>query len=1464
MNRLLGTLPTYLVVWLWLLPGLALAQPLWLDVVPQNLCAGASVPLNFTLTQPVAAGNTFRVELLNQFDQIIATNADNILPGSASIRIPPGLEPTPISYFLRIRSTNPVGSSNFVPLVFNAAPSATLLPPPAQETTLNPGDAFRATVLLRGGGPYELGFTDGTARNIDDVSRATVLLYPTQTRTYQLARVANGCGGGQVSGTATATVRAAGLLVTRLSTTEPCADKPLDIYFSTDRSLPQNTTFKVDFQPLDPQAAAFTVNATGNTSPLRVILPANPPGTGTYLVRLYSESANVSAFYRNQFGDLASSVLVRRAPVVQLSGTSTVGFGQTAQLQATLTGLSAGVITLSDGTTIPINAPPDVGGSRLPVVPAQTTTFTVKAVSTACGVYGPEAGSGAATVTVQPGYRIDSLSSQSVCAGQSFQVFFSTSEPIFTATGGYTLRGGSQTEAGQLAGGRIAFEVQTVAPGSKPGTGILTAVARPLPADYLANPAYGPDGALGAGRFFCQLARNGSPGGVFDKPLAVADKPQLLVDPTPITVDRPQLVYFPARLVSQLPATVTLADGTQMDVRGDIDRNQKSSIVPLEALLTGRSGTFQATAVQNGCGVGTAGGSVSVRAEGDTVGLFMRPIPDLLCANAPLLVSFAAVGNLGAVANYQVEIMDDDGMFRGRFLNGGPASPIAVTIPAGYSLYRAVQLRVVSTPASGTVRWASRARAFTYLDRSQVVRLSAAGTGGTEAISRPGEPAMLRLSSGGAVSTTVVLANGPTVVLNNLSLDVPVRPAQTTTYTVRAVQNGCGTATGTGTVTVRVQPFVVQPVLQKRVFCPADSLETALLLQGELPPQATFSIQVLLNGTVVQTLPARLTGNRLVAPLPPALTGEAHTLRVLTNVGADQFFSLPTASTFRVYRTPRLQLLPPNGQAAVVLEARQASLNVQLTNPTDPAATLLPSRYFYRINDQPYTGIDNLPVTVPLFATSATPTAYSITAVYDAYCGFGTATGAVQVSYKPGLRSLSVNKTQFCRTGDRAVVSYEAAGDLPATARFTLFLVNAAGIRTQVGESVKQTDQLVVPIDSTLAAGTYQVVLQLPPGLPPYDAFPNITVGDRPRVVVSGGNLEQYSDQTISVGIRVLSGVLPVSVTLTNGLTQTLFETDNVLTVNPQQNTSYQVARVANTCGVGQSSGVLSVTVLPPLLNEARVVAIGPAGGVSGVCQGGAIRVGISLKGAFAPDNRFTIFLSDSTGQNFRPLPTVALDATTLTAPLPPDAPPAQGYRVRIGASSPAVLGGVSSTFLTIRPGLLATLSGSRNVVRNELSPVTITLNNSGPWSVTINNSLYGPDVLTIDSSPFLYRVRPDATVTYTLLGVANQQCGRGRVAGTATLVAIDPLATDPLLPLLARVLPNPTAGLVRLEGTLPTGQAVCLRLTDLAGRQLQVHYPTPTRTLNYTLDLSQLAVGTYLLTAEANGRRVVFKIIRN
>lgn len=1439
----------------------ASAQPIKIQALPNALCAGSTLQLGFSFTNGFVPTEPLRIELIDAGDNVVAKLADNI-PTTANIAFVPLPTNRDDSYYrLRVYSANPFTYSNSTQFRLAKVPKAELVSPVSGPYFINPGEVFRPRLDLNGGGPYVIRLNDTIPIYTDELTRAVQLtLAPTRTTTYLISYVENNCGRGVATGEATVSVGTTGLLVTRLSTREPCAGETIDVHYSTDQQLPATTSYKVEFQPLDPTQQAYTVAASGTGSPARVVVPALPTG-GTYRLRLFSESAGVSAFYKDNFGDQASHIQLRRTPNVSLSGSQTINFGQTALLNASIQALGPVILTLSDGTEQAIQAS-ELGPTRtLRVVPAQTTTYTLRSVGSTCGVQGAEAGSGSATVTVRPGFRIDSLSTSAVCAGQEVSVFFTTNEAtVSTDPATYTLRGATGfTDDDQFQGGQITLDVRRILPGAQPGTGILVASPRALPADYLNNPTYSPTGNLLTGNFYLQLGRNGNVGGIFRRIIAIADKPQLALDTRPITVARPQLVYPIAQLVGHAtPTDITLSDGSRLTVPSDMGYNAaKALAVPIEVMVKA-NGQFSVTSVQNRCGVGTATGTVAISVQRtDTTALYMGPIPTTVCAGTTITIPFTAVGNTGNT--FRVELADDDGIFRGKLIGASSSSPINAAIPTNLGIHSIQKIRVL---ALGGPTPSSQPRSFVYVDVTQVVRLSTP-SGATEAVTRPGEPATLRLLTTGASNTDVVLSDGRRLTLISPATDLSVTPGQTTTYTLRSARNACGVAAGTGTVTVRVQPFWLQPQLSQTTFCENDSLSVHAVVHGDLPAGATHALQLLLNGNVTQTLPARWLGNRLKCALPNTVSIRTfYTVRVLTTVGNSQYYSTLTPTTFAVYRYPKIRLIPPSA-GTILLDENQNSVNVQLVDPNNGLPTLLDSRIQYRINNQTYSAIDNLPVTVNLLANSAATTSYQISSVHDAFCGFGVADGSVRIAYRPGLRSISLSKFLICRGGDQAILSYEVSGEFAADARFTAFLVNTSGAKIRLAQSAKPIDKLAFTIDPTTPSGTYQVVLESSvPNLPGFSNFPSITIGDPPVVALKPTSSVQYPDQSVTISVKVLSGFLPVSVTLTDGSSQTLSAFDNTFSFSPRQSGVYQVAQASNVCGAGQASGVVSVTVLPNTPTQVRVAEVSSQGTAAQVCINGTITVGLDTRGTFGPGNQFTIYLSDSTGQSYRPLATKIASATALTAVLPPDVLPGAGYRVRVGASNPALLGSVS-TLLTVRGTLSGVLTAATIAYRGEVTSLTISLSGVGPWSVTLTNNRYGTERLTATTSPYLYPFQADSTTTFQLLGVANTLCGVGQATGRVTVTVLSALGVEPA-DVTVMAYPNPTAGQLRIKGDWPNPQQVSLLLTDTAGRTVHAaSHDNPGPAFQTDLDLSPFAPGIYMLTINADGVRTVVKVMK-
>ncbi|UFH55485.1 T9SS type A sorting domain-containing protein [Spirosoma sp. KNUC1025] len=172
-----------------------------------TLCAGTSLSVPFTTTGEFNQGNLFRIELVSAAD----TSKKIAIPATATVS--PVTSPLPLTlvggqYYVRVKADNPeiavIGSNSSTLLTVRSQPTATL------TGTQNIYEGFPANLTLTFGGesPWTVTYAD-SVRSYSATATTnpyTVEVRPTRRTTYQLISVANICGNGPVSGTATVTV----------------------------------------------------------------------------------------------------------------------------------------------------------------------------------------------------------------------------------------------------------------------------------------------------------------------------------------------------------------------------------------------------------------------------------------------------------------------------------------------------------------------------------------------------------------------------------------------------------------------------------------------------------------------------------------------------------------------------------------------------------------------------------------------------------------------------------------------------------------------------------------------------------------------------------------------------------------------------------------------------------------------------------------------------------------------------------------------------------------------------------------------------------------------------------------------------------------------------------------------------------------------------------------------------------
>jgi len=391
----------------------------------------------------------------------------------------------------------------------------------------------------------------------------------------------------------------------------------------------------------------------------------------------------------------------------------------------------------------------------------------------------------------------------------------------------------------------------------------------------------------------------------------------------------------------------------------------------------------------------------------------------------------------------------------------------------------------------------------------------------------------------------------------------------------------------------------------------------------------------------------------------------------------------------------------------------------------------------------------------------------------------------------------------------------------------------------------------VPPTQNVTAGASYSVTQTGTNGCESLKSEIRLIINAPPTASLSGStsvNLGQPASLTIT-----FTSVPPFSYTLSNGTSGQADNVQQVLTVTPSQTTIYQVTGVSNVCGNGLPLSTATVTVRIPTITTGALSA-------TTVCAGTAISVPFTTTGEFNAGNVFRVQLADTTTKNYTDL-TQASGQGPIQVTIPSGT--AQGlYFVRVIGTNPSipVLGRNSPTVLNVRALPTATLSGSQDTYEGQSAQLSVAFTGDAPWTFTYADSLQSYNVTT-SANPHPLRVTPARTSTYRLTTVSNN-CGTGRVSGTATVRVLPVLGLEPdPLAKSVRVYPVPTETSLTVDIDLPLAQQPAkLILRDFNGRPV---LQTQTRQRQTTLDLRQQAAGTYLLHIQVGSRTTVRKIMK-
>lgn len=363
----------------------------------------------------------------------------------------------------------------------------------------------------------------------------------------------------------------------------------------------------------------------------------------------------------------------------------------------------------------------------------------------------------------------------------------------------------------------------------------------------------------------------------------------------------------------------------------------------------------------------------------------------------------------------------------------------------------------------------------------------------------------------------------------------------------------------------------------------------------------------------------------------------------------------------------------------------------------------------------------------------------------------------------------------------------------------------------------------------------------------------DVRIKPLPSATISG-------DNSVSLGqsaeiLVTFTGDGPWDYTLSNGVTgKSVVQNPQKITVTPQTTTTYTVTEVANACGKGIPNGSAMVTVRIPTISTGNPT-------VANLCAGTSFTLPFQASGDFVTANKFNVQISlTEADAGFRTIPTVRQGNDAIATV--PDSIPGGNYFVRVVGESPqfVIKGSVSPVTVTVKPRPTATLTGSTTILIGETTTVNIAFTGDGPWTFRFNNG-QRDSLITTSVTPYVIEVKPGATTIYTLSTVSNQ-CGVGRVFGTAR-IQVDPiLATEPTFSstwLKVYPVPVQTICVIEMATPLAAGEAQ-LQVFDVRGRAIFTHKIHSLRT---EVDFSSQPAGLYFLKIENGDRTAVQRIIK-
>ncbi|MCX6217167.1 hypothetical protein [Spirosoma sp.] len=1376
------------------------AQKISIDYLPGPFCIQTHATIPFTVSGRFGTDNAFRVQIQNAYNSQLMYTSEGISASPARIQIPTDLPYYYDSgrYQIRVISSNPYAESNWtsLPAVYDPA-VVTLAPLPFSMA--NPNQAVPLRFMVQGSSSVQVTLSDGTQHELtgccNNQFESQRFVYPEKTTTYAIASVQNVCGTGKGQGTVTLTVNPIATRALSVTPSRICAGNYVYVTYSKSGGTFASTNkFKIrliTYNPFvydQPAGKYYDFDGEESNGTVRAFIPASFEGGYSFYVQvLTTNPVTASDPYTSgvSINTPASAELVTASP--------TINYGQQQTLAVQVTGRGPYQVVLNDSLQIPIDDYSEGSGfGSIEVKPRQTTTYRVTGFQSTCGPSTTKASS--TIVTVRPGVAIDSLPGSGfargpVCEGALLKLPVSMNIAPQAATRFF-----------------VDFRYQEKTLASAPATlqngNVLTLTVPVLPTDT---------SNFNGIRQYTVRVRTTAPdtegGAELNQVLIVVRKPNPIFASysRQITLDKPGVAAVSIRNLGGGPAEIKFSNGMVVSATCLYCDDTFTE------LYASQTTTFRIDYVQNACGrIDNPPTEARVTVNSSyPVGIEIDSVQQNRCNSDSILVYFRTKGTFDAGNEFRIQAASPSlgegwGWTDGPVVGRGTRSPIRIKLGEDSKLRISATSPVVF---SNEIRVSVNQKPTADLNTPEGINYY--HLYGSEPNTIPaGSSVTLDVNYlRGKGPFRTVFTDGKTDFVNPSGTNVVVKPAGPTTYRLKTIANACGQGeVSTRSITYVPMPYRIEIAVRPSSnpyyfsFCAGSAWSLPFITNPTAPVGTVFTLQLASRKDSVFNDIATTTSSSLLISVPTSLTAGDYYLRIIAKATGARTASLPV----QVLLPPTATLLPVDPVSATLSPGNSASLKVNLTG-SSPWDVFFSDRTWASFYGSP--GVREI--------QPQAGRTYTLQTVSN-MCGYGTVSGEATVRVKPQLRlALESTREAIC-VGSTVAFQLLTSGDFLPTTSLNFVLVN--------------TDSMTETVLATSPIGVTSVSLKMPADLPPGSYLVRVTASDGsqastqpfavnvpPRYTLTGSTTINAGQSTYLTLQRTGPGAETDAVhyMLSDGYQETVFTYGSIasIQVTPTQTTTYRLTSLTNGCGVGQGTGS-AVVVVNPL--QEKMVSVISAGQL---CSGTSVSVNFSSQGAFTASNKFTVQISDLTGENFQPLSTTGT-ASPLVALIPANIPAGYGYRLRIVASDVNTASGNSPNVYRLATGATAAFDSTTYYLRpNTTVQLKVRFTGDGPWYYTISSNK-NASIFYATKNPDIVAFQPLQPTTYQLINVSNG-CGMGRIVEPST--ARVELVTATEIGELPKVTfyPNPASDRIWVNlKNIP--KPVVLSLIDLNGRLLK------------------------------------------